>query len=77
MTSSHVVIGARMWATHYDPMGEGPAGVLYGFTGPYSHFSRFAEHTPAWWLDIVYDRAELDLIDNPLAYPSRHVVDHE
>jgi hypothetical protein len=78
MTCDHVVIGARKWATHYDPMG-GPAGVLYGFTWPIPGAERLsmAAVAPTWRLNILYDVAEIDLEDNPLAYPSRHVVDHE
>lgn len=80
MTYSHVVIGARMWATHYCPMGLGAAHALYGFTRPtvtlwVDAHNEVYRAAPRRRLELLYEQAELDLVDNPLAYPSRHVVD--
>lgn len=78
MTSEHVVIGARKWATHYEPSGGGAPGVLYGFftregfEDAYVDVYRHVGTVPDMMNRDVLD---IDCIDHPLAYPSRHVVD--
>lgn len=79
MNRDDAVVPARRWATHYDPMGDGAAGVLYGFTSPIVCEDRLDVYraAPRDRIEALFEQAELDMIDNPLAYPSRHVVDHE
>lgn len=77
MTSSHVVIGAHKWATYHNPMGDGAAAVLYGFTIPIHGDASLAVYlaAPGAWLDVLSDE-----VVNACRYTDtfrRHAVDHD